>query len=196
MIEPPYFARLYRRSFLALLPSAGCGLRLQMPARNSRSKRPMLNGAPQLTPQQYEILRQQGTERPGFEPTAQGASQGYLRLRRVRPAAVSPRRRNSKAAPVGQVFYQPLENAVGKTEDRTLRDVAPPKFTAAVCGGPSRSPLRRRAEADRPALLHGRLCACIPSGPGHRRPDCSIHRPAIVARPAIVPRSSDRGFFI
>ncbi|MEY9338444.1 hypothetical protein ABIF32_002538 [Bradyrhizobium elkanii] len=42
----------------------------------------------QLTPQQYEILRNQGTERPGSSPPAQGAPQGHLRLRRLRPAAV------------------------------------------------------------------------------------------------------------
>ena len=42
----------------------------------------------QLTPQQYEILRKEGTERPGLEPAPEGASQGDLRLRRLRPATV------------------------------------------------------------------------------------------------------------
>ena len=57
----------------------------------------------QLTPQQYEILRKQGTERPGSSPLLKEHRKG------ISPAPVatcrcSPRRRNSRAAPAGRVF--------------------------------------------------------------------------------------------
>ena len=41
-----------------------------------------------LGPARYRILREAGTERAVHQPAAQGASQGHLRLRRLRPAAV------------------------------------------------------------------------------------------------------------
>src|SRR6266851_564693 len=53
----------------------------------------------QLTPQQYEILRKEGTERPGSSPLLKEHRKGIF-------------------ACAG--CYQPLENAVGKTEDRTF----------------------------------------------------------------------------
>ncbi len=42
----------------------------------------------QLTPQQYQILRQEGTERPYTSPLLKEHRKGHLRLRRLRPAAV------------------------------------------------------------------------------------------------------------
>ena len=41
-----------------------------------------------LTPEQYSVLREEGTERPGTSALLEGASQGHLRLRRLRPAAL------------------------------------------------------------------------------------------------------------
>ena len=45
-----------------------------------------------LTPEQFHILREEGTEWAGIEPAQQGEAQGHVRVRRVRPRALHVRR--------------------------------------------------------------------------------------------------------
>ena len=121
------------------------------------------------------------------------ASQGYLRLRRLRSAIVllgdEIRERYRLAE-----FLSAARGRRRQDRGQDLRDVAG-RNSLPPLRRPSRPRLRRRAEADRPALLHGRLCAGLSSGRAVGNLILSL-RPAIVARPAIVPRSSDRGIFI
>jgi peptide-methionine (R)-S-oxide reductase len=73
----------------------------------------------QLTPQQYEILRQQGTERPGSSPLLKEHRKGVFACAGCDlPLFSSDTKFESGTG--WPSFYQPLENAVGKTEDRTF----------------------------------------------------------------------------
>ena len=73
----------------------------------------------QLTPQQYEILRKQGTERPGSSPLLKEHRKGIFACAGCDlPLFSSDTKFESGTG--WPSFYQPLENAVGKTEDRTF----------------------------------------------------------------------------
>ena len=100
----------------------------------------------QLTPQQYEILRKEGTERPGSSPLLKEHRKGIF-------------------ACAGCDL--PLFSSETKYErqDRRphFRDIADRNSLPSLRRSP-RSRLRRWTEADRPALLHGRLCAVVSSG--------------------------------
>ncbi len=136
----------------------------------------------QLTPQQYEILRKQGTERPGSSPSSP-APDATCRC--------SPRRRNSRAAPAGRVFISRSIMPSARRKTAPLGCCAP-KSTAAAAAvisvtfstmGRSRpacatawtalrwySIRRRRRRPDR-RLRPGNCCPpgnCAPVfGPGH-----------------------------
>ena len=72
----------------------------------------------QLTPQQYEILRKHGTERPGSSPLLKEKRKGIFACAGCDlPLFASETKFESGTG--WPSFYQPLENAVGKTEDRT-----------------------------------------------------------------------------
>src|SRR6202020_60485 len=73
----------------------------------------------QLTPQQYEILRKEGTERPGSSPLLKEHRKGTFACAGCDlPLFASETKFESGTG--WPSFYQPLDNAVGKTEDRTF----------------------------------------------------------------------------
>jgi peptide-methionine (R)-S-oxide reductase len=73
----------------------------------------------QLTPQQYEILRKQGTERPGSSPLLNEHRKGIFACAGCDlPLFSSDTKFESGTG--WPSFYQPLDNAVRQTEDRTF----------------------------------------------------------------------------
>ena len=87
----------------------------------------------QLTPQQYEILRQHGTERPGSSPLLREHRKGTFACAGCDlPLFASDTKFESGTG--WPSFYQPLENAVGKTEDRTF-GVLRTEIHCRRCGG-------------------------------------------------------------
>src|SRR6478736_1870186 len=95
----------------------------------------------QLTPQQYDILRKQGTERPAAV-RFRNEIRERDRLAKFLPAARKCRRQDRGPY---------LRHAAHRSS-------LPPLWR------PSRPCLRRRTEADRPALLHRRLWAGVSPG--------------------------------
>src|SRR3954466_5732004 len=73
----------------------------------------------QLTPQQYDILRKHGTERPWSSPLLKEHRKGIFACAGCDlPLFSSDTKYESGTG--WPSFWQPLDNAVGKTEDRTL----------------------------------------------------------------------------
>ena len=73
----------------------------------------------QLTPQQYEILRNQGTERPGSSPLLKEHRKGIFACAGCDLPLFSSETK-FESGTGWPSFYQPLENAVGTTSDRTF----------------------------------------------------------------------------
>src|SRR3979490_3589654 len=73
----------------------------------------------QLTPQQYDILRKQGTERPGSSPLLKEHRKGIFACAGCDLSLFSSETKFESGTGWPR-FSQPLENAGGKTEDRTL----------------------------------------------------------------------------
>jgi peptide-methionine (R)-S-oxide reductase len=73
----------------------------------------------QLTPQQYEILRKEGTERPYTSPLLKEHRKGTFACAGCDLPLFSSETKYESGTGWPS-FYQPLENAVGKREDRTL----------------------------------------------------------------------------
>jgi peptide-methionine (R)-S-oxide reductase len=73
----------------------------------------------QLTPQQYEILRKEGTERPWTSPLLKEHRKGIFACAGCDLPLFSSETK-FESGTGWPSFYQPLENAVGKTEDRTF----------------------------------------------------------------------------
>jgi peptide-methionine (R)-S-oxide reductase len=144
----------------------------------------------QLTPQQYEILRKQGTERPGSSPLLKEHRKGIFACAGCDLPLFSSETK-FESGTGWPSFYQPLENAVGKTEDRAY-GMLRTEIHCRRCGGHLGHVFDdgRSRPACATAWTASRWCF---TRPRRRRPDRP--RPAIVARPAIVPRSLDRGFF-
>ena len=72
----------------------------------------------QLTSQQYEILRNHGTERPGTSPLLKEKRKGVFACAGCDlPLFSSDTKYESGTG--WPSFWQPLDNALGKTEDRT-----------------------------------------------------------------------------
>ena len=85
----------------------------------------------QLTPQQYEILRKHGTERPGSSPLLKEHRKGIFACAGCDlPLFSSETKFDSGTG--WPSFYQPLENALGKTEDRAYGMRAPRCIAAAA----------------------------------------------------------------
>ena len=72
----------------------------------------------QLTPQQYEILRKEGTERPYSSPLNKEKRKGIFACAGCDLPLFSSETK-FESGTGWPSFYQPLENALGKTEDRT-----------------------------------------------------------------------------
>src|ERR1700684_1751416 len=90
----------------------------------------------QLTPQQYEILRKEGTERPGSSPLLKEHRKGVFACAGCDLPLFSSETK-FESGTGWPSFYQPLENAVGKTEDRTLGRLSP-EIHCRRCRGPLR----------------------------------------------------------
>jgi peptide-methionine (R)-S-oxide reductase len=73
----------------------------------------------QLTPQQYEILRNQGTERPWSSPLLNEHRKGVFACAGCDLPLFSSETK-FESGTGWPSFYQPLEHAVGITEDRTF----------------------------------------------------------------------------
>jgi peptide-methionine (R)-S-oxide reductase len=73
----------------------------------------------QLTPQQYEILRNQGTERPNSSPLLKEHRKGVFACAGCDLSLFSSETK-FESGTGWPSFYQPLENAVGTTSDRTF----------------------------------------------------------------------------
>ena len=73
----------------------------------------------QLTPQQYEILRNHGTERPGSSPLLKEKRKGIFACAGCDLPLFSPETKYDSGTGWPS-FSQPPDNALGKTEDRTL----------------------------------------------------------------------------
>ena len=118
----------------------------------------------QLTPQQYEILRKHGTERPGSSPLLKEKRKGIFACAGCDlPLFASETKYESGTG------WPSFLSAAGK---RPRQDRRPhPRDAAHRSALPSlrrasRSCFRRRAEADRPALLHRRFWHGVSSGGG------------------------------
>ena len=73
----------------------------------------------QLTPAQYDILRNHGTERAGTSPLNHEKRKGTFACAGCDLPLYSSETK-FESGTGWPSFYQPLENAVGKTEDRTF----------------------------------------------------------------------------
>ena len=87
----------------------------------------------QLTPQQYDILRKQVTERPWSSPLLKEHRKGTFACAGCDlPLFASETKFESGTG--WPSFYRPLENAVGTTEDRTL-GIVRTEVHCRRCGG-------------------------------------------------------------
>jgi peptide-methionine (R)-S-oxide reductase len=87
----------------------------------------------QLTPAQYEILRNHGTEPPGSSPLLKEHRKGTFACAGCdQPLYASETKFESGTG--WPSFYQPLENAVGKTEDRKF-GMLRTEIHCSRCGG-------------------------------------------------------------
>ena len=117
-----------------------------------------------LTPAQYSVLRQDGTELPFTSPLLEEHRAGTFSLRRLRPAAVlledEIRKRHRLAELLGAACQCRGRNRGPLVRHDPHGGLVPPLRR------PSRPRLQRWAEADRAALLHERRGAEIHAGAG------------------------------
>ena len=107
-----------------------------------------------LSPEAYRVLRHEATEAPFTSPLTTSTAPASLPA----PAAIFPSiraRRSSNSGTGWPSFWQPLPDAVGTSIDHSL-GLRPHRGPLPTLRRPSRPRLRRRAQADRAALLHER----------------------------------------
>ena len=118
---------------LGLPPSAGSRSRRPRPAEKFEIEKTDAEWRAQLTPQQYEILRKEGTERPGSSPLLKEHRKGTFACAGCDlPLFSSDTKFESGTG--WPSFYQPLDNAVGTTADRTF-GMARTEVHCRRCGG-------------------------------------------------------------
>ena len=101
---------------------------------------------------QYDVLRKHGTERPGTSPLNKEKRKGTFACAGCDlPLFSSDTKFESGTG--WPSFYQPLPNA-DRHHDRPLVLHDPHRGALRALRRPSRPCVRRRPEADRPALLH------------------------------------------
>ena len=113
-----------------------------------------------LTPQQYAVLRQQGTERPSSSPLLEEHRAGMFACAGCDLALFSSTTKFDSGTGWPS-FWAPLQERRRHTADTSFGM----ERTAVHCAPlrrPSRPCLRRRAAADRPALLHERRGPGLP----------------------------------
>ena len=107
-----------------------------------------------LSPAQYQVLRKHGTERAGTSPLNAEKRHGkFVCAGCGQDLFASDTKFESGTG--WPSFYQPLEGAVGTTEDRSFF-MTRTEVHCSQMRRPSRPRVRRRSAADRPALLHER----------------------------------------
>ena len=118
----------------------------------------------ELTPEQFDVLRKHGTERAGTSRSIQKKRAGtYACAGCDLPLFSSETKFDSGTG--WPSFWKPIDNAVATTTDTQLVHDAHRSSLPAM-RRPSRPRLRRRAEADGPALLHERRGAEVHSEGG------------------------------
>ena len=110
----------------------------------------------ELTPAQFHVTRQAGTERPGTGPWLHEKRAGHLSLRRLRAAAVPLRDQVRVRARGWPSFYRADRRRGGRGDHRPVPRHGPHRGALRRLRVPSRPRLPRRAAADRPSLLHER----------------------------------------
>ena len=147
------------RRFMLLGGGAALALALGRPSRSAAAAFPLtltdVQWKSRLKPDQYEVLRRAATELPFTSPLLNEHRARHLRLRRLRPATCSRRRPSSTAAPAGRASGRRWTKAVGTDGGHVARH-GPHRGALQPLRRPPGPCVRRRAEADRPALLHER----------------------------------------
>ena len=106
----------------------------------------------QLSPEQYRITRQQGTERPFTSPLNDEKRAGTFHCAACElPLFSSQTKFDSRTG--WPSFWQPLDNAVGTSEDRTLWVMVRTEVHCRRCGGHL-----GHVFDDGPAPTHKRYC--------------------------------------
>ena len=115
-----------------------------------------------LSPAAYAVLREEGTEPPFTSPLLDEHRKGTFTCAGCALALFSSDTK-FESGTGWPSFWQPLDNAVGTDADSSLRHDAH-RGALPPLRRPSRPRVRRRPEADRPALLHERRRAGLRAG--------------------------------
>ena len=86
----------------------------------------------QLTPEQYQVLRRHGTERPGIVRAAAGKARRHVQLRRLRPAAVRRRDEVRERHRLAQLLRAARRRGRARTTDAASAWSAPRSTAAAA----------------------------------------------------------------
>ena len=108
-----------------------------------------------LTPAQYDVLRKHGTERPGTSPLNKEKRKGTFACAGCDLPLFSSETKYESGTGWPS-FWQPLAER-GRHDDRQVVSDDAHRGALPPLRRPSRPCVRRRPEADRPALLHERL---------------------------------------
>ena len=137
-----------------------------------------------LTPEQYHIMREHGTERPGSCALNYEKRAGtFVCAGCDQPLFTSKMKFESGTG--WPSFNDPVAGSVETTEDRALRDAAH-RGALQPLRQPSRACVSRRPAADRLALLHQRRRDELQAGvirPGSRVPDARRSHEMMRCRP-------------